>query len=91
MSIQGEKIDRYVDMINREISGYIDRKIKNYVTLVHMRSETDMVARPFTHLSLLFAPPRITVSCCFVLPLIGQHVITNKLRGIDRILPTFGE
>ena len=45
MSIQGEKIDRYVDMINREISGYIDRKIKNYVTLVHMRSETDMVVR----------------------------------------------
>ena len=27
----------------------------------------------FILISLLFAPPRMSVSCCFVLPLIGQH------------------
>ena len=81
-------------MINREISGYIERKTKNYVTLVHMRSETDMVARPFTHLSLLFAPPLyysfmpFRVASDWSALWSHDHMITNKLRGIHHILPT---
>ena len=37
---------------------------------------------PFTSLSLLIAPPRITVSCCFVLPLIGQHCDHMKMWSL---------